>query len=71
MITTGIVYAPNAEVDRRNIYALSEKGEVLRVNNANGTYGIVRDRDGGTVLSDGQTLTTIKNRAKTVDPNIP
>jgi hypothetical protein len=60
-----------SETERRIAYALSEKGEVLRINTSGPSYGVVRAIDGGTVLADGQTLTTVRNRARQVDPGIP
>jgi hypothetical protein len=58
-----------SEVERRIAYALSEKGELLRVDTS-GSYGVRRALDGATVLADGQTLATTKIRARTVDPSI-
>jgi hypothetical protein len=59
------------ETDRRIAYALSEKGEVLRTNTSGPSYGVVKALDGSTVLADGQTLATVKTRARQVDPGIP
>jgi hypothetical protein len=59
-----------SETERKIAYALSERGEVLKINTTGPTYGSVYAHNGATALADGASLATVKSRARSVDPTL-